>query len=213
VALIRSRVDANTVLRCSGTLVTKNQVLTAAHCFTGTNGDINDVRVFFENEEFNAQSVTVNPDYLSPDDSPNGGPIADIAVITLSSSAPADPVPIEITDSVVAGDPLSIFAYSRNDAAGDGSPSNYTLLAADITVALNVGEFFVSSSAPLQPSACSGDSGGPAVSRVGSEARIVGIVNARVGDCGEQNDTIFASVNYPPNVTFLRGIVPAATFR
>ena len=84
---------------CSGTLITQNVVLTAAHCAAAPQN----MRVYIGNSvntfayELGVSQVTVHPDW-DPNFQQTNNLANDIALLRLSSSAPAQVVPIPYLD-------------------------------------------------------------------------------------------------------------------
>ena len=157
--------------RCSGTLVTPTQVLTAAHCILGGVDAIN-ARV--GGEDFSVVSIGYHPDYT-------GTASFDVALLTLDRSSGVTPVPLLASVPVVAGDELRIYGFGVKD---DG----------EVSEALRTATVFAASANSLEIStvfdgtdSCPGDSGGPITKTVNGVEAVVGVVSLGVATSDDAN--------------------------
>ena len=166
-------VDANGMLLCTGTLVSPNVVLTAAHCLDGVTTNITD-QIFFGRSVHDAGTFVavtgalVHPEY-DPSTLEN-----DLALLALASSAPAAPRPLRAPtpDAALTNATLRVVGYGDTTAdAGDfGQKHTGTSTVASVTAtSLEL------AAAPSQQ--CFGDSGGPALLAVDGVEYLGGVTS------------------------------------
>jgi secreted trypsin-like serine protease len=163
---------------CSGTVIARRLVLTAAHCVAEARPDRARLRVMFGSDESESEppdyvQVTewhMDPQYKAMDDIIAGH---DAAVLVLESDALSPAIPInrrELTERKV-GSRVHVVGFGDDDgeaSTGSGLKRHvYTDLHSLERGVMNIGK-------PGQTT-CTGDSGGPAFMKIGGRKVVAGI--------------------------------------
>jgi secreted trypsin-like serine protease len=201
-------VDIGVVSACSGVLIAKDTVLTAGHCaIDDVLLDTPGVTIVFGSDENDVGARTIDvkawqrhPKYTA------AGAGYDVALLTLDRDV-TDVVPIGLVDVKVTDPPVGTLVrhvgYGENDEAKGTGQGIKRTATYPIT---KVDPLLVWSGAPgLQT--CDGDSGGPALIKVGASEKILAVVSdgpnchtdgadARV-DVAEVHDWIVTTAKLP----------------
>lgn len=197
---------------CSGTLVTVDDILTSAHCFTDPAIQLGDTLaafvVFVGGANGEARVITnlaVHPDY-------NGvaGSRFDIAMATLDQipSPPIGPVPVLLSELSLPDQRASTFGYGTNSQGEVGE-----LRSAEITINdIQDGNLIVTLE-ESGASICQGDSGGPLVQVINGVTSIIGVnsfVTATSEQCAANGASIsgFVDLQHPSILSFLGNYAP-----
>lgn len=202
VAILVMDADFNPFGICTGTMVTINDILTAAHClnYPGTAY----LGIFVgENliEVVNGQS---HPYYNGSVDSP-----FDIAMLTLAEPVHIGPVPILLSDLSEVGETVTAFGYGQNEEY-QGAPEDFR--AARMTIAQMGGGLFSTSFDDAGTSICQGDSGGPVTQTVNGITGVVGVTSWTYAGCTEGSMSGFVDTQYPEIYNFIQSYAPDVTF-
>lgn len=189
---------------CSSTIISKNLLLTAAHC-VGMGGPVQLVAVFRGAIEEEGPVIQIT-DFERPADFFQRAQLGDtdwhdIAVVKLATDIPPGYQPAKVLDAGVNtlrdGDPVVLAGYGMSLPLSptDGSDSGSgTLRFVDQTIRqAQFGSTEMLINLDNGRGACHGDSGGPAYIRSGNDIYLAGVAsrmteNDRVANNGDVND-------------------------
>lgn len=167
---------------CTGTLVGRRTVLTAAHCILGSASKTSFV---LDEKAYAARRAVAHPRW--DDEADDGEGKNDIALLLLEASPGVKPSPIS-TRAPKLGQHLTLVGYGvTGDDADDFGTRRVTYNAIN---ALGSTKLYFSATSGVGTT-CYGDSGGPAFSKVGGEEVQVGVTSGGVSPCewGDAWDT------------------------
>jgi len=196
---------------CSGALWTSRIVVTAAHCVVDTSGNVTSDPIFVNLPGVDVQqsSQTVTPSAVIPFDGwrLNGSGFSqpdDIAFLILETDLPGGVIrrlatPTEVAAWSQEGRVVTLLGYGRTSPT---STSSSAPNAIDQPLILPVNPWLGAFSAAQTTTTgiCSGDSGGPVITRVGNDVVLIGINSAASGPCSQSRQpsmTGFAPSAYP----------------
>lgn len=212
VVMLKTRVSAQAVQLCTGTLIAPNLVISALHCVAplrdsnfqcNPDGTVNQLSpgagelgspVAAEEVE-----VSVGLDAANLEPAARGKVLVttnslnicnnDLALVLLDKALDLPLSRLRLDDDVALGEPLTIVGYGTTSMSGDlvtrrqVSPIRISDVGSDLTGNTSTGappRTFV-----VGPSACKGDSGGPAFSKTSDDDPVViGVDSIIVGSCG-----------------------------
>ena len=166
---------------CTGTLVTTTTVVTAAHCVPG-NPNPASIKFFVGHDATQpgsgtalaVKSIHAHPQY---DDE---NITNDIAVLRLAEPAPVTPIAALTTpmDASWKGREATFVGYgvTKGDKDDAGKKRSVTIALSDIQATTIRYEH-------ASKNTCFGDSGGPALAKVGSEFKLIGVTSWGDNDC------------------------------
>ena len=203
VAVIPVVTDGQTVTAvgiCTGTVVTSDDILTAAHCITEPLRDGADGFVVVTGDGvYPVVRYQVNPAYRGI------GSAFDTAMITVNQDMGIPAVPINVSDLVAEGEDITVYGYG-NDEEGqtflDRGRAAYK--AGRMIVGAVRGGLFGATFDDTGAAICQGDSGGPVIQVINGVPSIVGVTSFTVAGCLEGSVSGFVSMQIRGNVEFAR---------
>lgn len=192
---------------CTGTMISPNKVLTAAHCLEGASSM--DVLLGISATKLayvTSYSWKIHPNFSR---AANGALSSDVGVISTPVALPLPTVPILSSSPVQAGQKAIIFGYGSTGTAED-----YGQLRSGVmkVAAVDDGRIFANYAAGTS-NVCSGDSGGPLFIQVGNQLTIGGTTS--YGDsatCAVGEQSVFMNLQSSNFQSFLRSAAPDAKF-
>lgn len=193
---------------CSGTMLTDNDVLTAAHCFLLS--DVVVAVVTVGGRDITGKRATLHPSVRRDVGNPSIL-LNDVAIIQLKESVDTPTLPLLSSRALVPGDVFSIFGYGLDDGDNVGA-----LRSGEMRTDAVTNDHINSMYEGEGSNTCNGDSGGPALLtfRNGNgtaQTGIVGVVSSGSrSDCREGDLSIFTNAQSRTNLDFILSIVPDA---
>ncbi len=187
---------------CTGTIISDNAVLTAAHCISDS---VQYIDIQTSNGVFAAVDYAVAPTYrLGTRVSPA---FSDAAIIRIDGRFNIKPMPLLFSSGAVRGEKVFIGGFGQVDVNDDvdGAPRAGEAVVADVS-----GNHIVLRFEGNQAHPCFGDSGGPVSLARGSELALAGVVSQSdpsvdPDDFCEYGDiTLYTSVIDPDVKSFIK---------
>jgi secreted trypsin-like serine protease len=212
VALVAVKVQGENLVAlgsCSATVVTNDDILTAAHCIAtpltqGADGFV----VVTGNGSYPVTRYKVNPYYGG-----TGSPF-DTAMVTVGQSLGLSPLPINVTDVVSTGEEINIFGYGDDENGSSFLQEGLSALKSGrMIVGLTEPGRFAAAFNETGSAICQGDSGGPVLQVLGGVPSIVGVTSVTINGCLQDSVSGFVSMQVRGNAEFVRGYAGDVTFR
>lgn len=206
VMVIKNNADGSAGV-CSGTMISANKVLTAAHCLE--NAASIDVLLGISATKLayvTSFSWQIHPNFAR---AANGILSNDVGVINTPIALPLPTVPILSSSAAQVGQKAVIFGYGTT-----GSAEDYGQLRSGVmkVAAVDAGRIFADYESGTS-NVCSGDSGGPLLLQMGNQLTIGGTTS--YGDsvvCAVGERSVFMNLQSPSIQSFLRSVAPDASF-
>lgn len=156
---------------CSGTVITKTHIVTAAHCFLDQN--VQSVFVEIDGQRIFGSKVSIHPDARI--DINRQSAVNDVAVLEMNRNLNRPTVPLLLSQSIESGDIISIFGFGLDENGRIGQLESGQMQVSDVTTNELIAEFQGEGS-----NTCNGDSGGPALYTITNSGRaaLVGVTSS-----------------------------------
>jgi secreted trypsin-like serine protease len=194
---------------CSGSMITDNDVLTAAHCVVTSRIVSATVRV--NGREVSVRRITPHPGVRF--DETAIAIFNDVAILELSESVSLPTLPIILSRPIGEGDRFSIYGYGRDD-----NDNLDVLRSGDSRVGSVTDQHIIAAfDGETGSNSCNGDSGGPAVQTIETSDNvdrtgIVGLVSSGNNpNCTAGDISLYANVQGNELRDFILATVPDAS--
>ncbi len=204
VALVAVKVVGENLVQigsCSGTIVTNDDILTAAHCILTPKQDGADgFLVVTDKGSYPVVRYKVNPFYTGT------GSAFDTAMVTVGVNLGVPPVPFNVTDVVSPNEEITVYGYGNDEEGYSFVDLGLSALkAGNMIVGATVPGLFAASFDESGSAICQGDSGGPVIQTIGGVPSIVGVTSFTYRGCVEGSVSGFVSMQVRGNMEFVRG--------
>lgn len=171
---------------CTGTLVTLDDVLTAAHCVTV---DADALVVVAGGDAYRVIGGEIHPLY--------NGEEHDLAMLTLDRPTNIGPVPLGLSVPLSIGDRITAFGYGQSEDPEIG------LRAAELEISGFGPNVFVTSFDSTNAAICQGDSGGPVTLTLDGITGVVGVTSVTIRGCESGSFSGFMNLQAPVHRDFI----------
>jgi len=195
---------------CTGTVITRTKILTAAHCFKDF--QLTSVTVSNGQQTFNAVRLWVHPSFTGTS---LRGSDADLAILETSQTLPFPVLGIFQSHPLSPGEPVFVYGYGEtNDGSYGDLYAGWMYLQQETKNSLYAEYIAGDTSEP-----CQGDSGGPLVGATFDDhgnttaVGLIGITSYGSEDsCTDGDVTRFVNLRWSTAVNFIKSVAPDAIF-
>lgn len=198
--------ESGAAFACSGTLISSNVILTAAHCLLPREDDgwVEDVYAIVGGTSYVAKTFEFNPLYYYQREYGEG----DVGFVVLSMRAPFKPMPIVTKKATAPRETVAAIAgYGYTNVGSSYFLDDEKLRAGFVTVENTTSNTIIArfQNVKSQTNICSGDSGGPLTIYENGEWRLFAIASAGTGNCGltGTSTSYWSRINSDVNSAFL----------
>ena len=197
---------------CSGTVISSDEVLTAAHCFPrGTQSSAVIYGDPGNTTTIEGRSYRIHPGYIPVSQSNPLAAFNDVAIIHLSDTIPVPRAAVLVDSDVQIGEQIAIFGYGT-DENGDfdfRELKSGEMEVADVTTT-HISAYFDGEGS----NTCTGDSGGPAFTESHGSSTVAGVTSTgTIENCSEGDNSLFIKLSGVDVRSFILTEVPEATRR
>jgi secreted trypsin-like serine protease len=185
---------------CSGTVITKTHIVTAAHCFLDQN--VQSVFVEIDGQRIFASKVSIHPD--AKVDNNRQSAVNDVAVLEMNRDLNRPTVPLLLSRSIESGDIIAIFGFGLDENGRIGELESGEMQVSDVTTNELIADFQGEGS-----NTCNGDSGGPALFTTSNSGRaaLVGVTSSgTLNTCLAGDKSFFTNIQKGSILSFIQSV-------